>query len=137
MSRFVSTVVQRLFQPIITAIFSRSGVFFRVPVDPILHGVPNYFEVIDPKDARDLRTIKQNVQAGHYESLDGVEIDIQLMITNAVRYNGETSNVADAAHKMGKMWHAALAKKKKEDAKRLAEGGGGSSEPPTKKQKLL
>ncbi|KAG8886099.1 hypothetical protein FRB98_001473 [Tulasnella sp. 332] len=123
-----------------------SGVYFRVPVDPVALGIPHYFDLVDRRDARDLRTIKQNVQAGKYDSFGGIETDIQQMITNAIKFNGEPSIVVDAARKMGKMWNSALSRKKKEDARQQASGSGsaggqghgqGSSEPPMKKLKLM
>ncbi|KAG9000448.1 hypothetical protein FRB94_005418 [Tulasnella sp. JGI-2019a] len=119
-----------------------SGIYFRVPVDPVALGIPHYFDVVDRRDARDLRTIKQNTQAGKYDSFSGIEADIQQMIANAIKFNGEPSLVGDAARKMGRMWHSALSRKKKEDARQQASGSGsagghGSSEPPSKKLKLM
>ncbi|KAG8900897.1 hypothetical protein FRB99_005686, partial [Tulasnella sp. 403] len=113
-----------------------AGYFFRAPVDPVALGIPHYFQVIRQEDARDLRTIKQNVQAGKYESFEQIEADIMLMVSNAVKFNGEGSLVAQSAQKVGKMWHAAITKKKKEDSKRAASGHESGSEPPAKKLKL-
>lgn len=123
----------------------RSGVYFRVPVDPVALGIPHYFDIVDRRDARDLRTIKQNAQAGKYDSFGAIEADIQQMVANAIKFNGEPTVVVDAARKMGKMWNSALSRKKKEDARQQASASGsaggygpqGSNEPPMKKLKVM
>ncbi|GBE77479.1 Transcription initiation factor TFIID subunit 2 [Sparassis crispa] len=66
---------------------------FREPVDPVLLGVPTYFDVIPRKDARDLRTIRQKLEADKYDSVEAFETDMDLMITNAITFNGPTSEV--------------------------------------------
>ena len=104
-------------------------------MDPEAHGVPTYFTVVDPADARDLRTIKQNVQAGKYDGFEGIGADIQQMISNSVNFNGEQSPITESARKLGRMWNSAVAKKRKEDAKKAS--GSGSEEPPAKRLKLV
>ena len=66
---------------------------FREPVDPVLLQIPTYFDVIPKKNARDLRTIRQKLDADKYDSIDAWEADMDLMIDNAVVFNGAESEV--------------------------------------------
>ena len=68
------------------------AVFFE-PVDPVVLGIPDYHEVIPKKDARDLRTIRSKLDADKYESLDAWEADMDLMVSNAILFNGPSSEV--------------------------------------------
>lgn len=45
----------------------RSSWPFRVPVDPILHKVPNYFEIV--KSPMDLRTMEKKLKNGEYSNM--------------------------------------------------------------------
>jgi hypothetical protein len=74
---------------------------FREPVDPIALGIPQYHEIIPRKDARDLRTIRQKLDADKYESSEGWEGDVDLMIRNAIHFNGEESEVGQIAVAFG------------------------------------
>jgi transcription initiation factor TFIID subunit 2 len=62
-------------------------------VDPVLLGIPTYFDVIPKKDARDLRTIRQKLDTDKYDSVETFEADIDLMIRNAITFNGADSEV--------------------------------------------
>lgn len=66
---------------------------FREPVDPVLLGIPTYFDVIPKRDARDLKTIRQKLDTDKYDSTDAFEADINLMIQNAITFNGADSEV--------------------------------------------
>lgn len=70
---------------------------FREPVDPVLLGIPTYFEVIPKRDARDLRMIRQKLDADKYDSVEAFEADIELMIRNAITFNGADSEVGHIA----------------------------------------
>jgi len=70
---------------------------FREPVDPVLLGIPTYFEVIPRKDARDLRTIRQKLDNDKYDTVEAVEADLDLMIQNAIKFNGRESEVGEIA----------------------------------------
>ncbi|KAJ3487118.1 hypothetical protein NLI96_g3752 [Meripilus lineatus] len=61
---------------------------FREPVDPIALGIPTYFDVIPRRDARDLRTIRQKLDADKYDTVEALEADLDLMIDNALHFNG-------------------------------------------------
>ncbi|TFY71826.1 hypothetical protein EVG20_g1175 [Dentipellis fragilis] len=70
---------------------------FREPVDPVVLNIPTYFDVIPRKDARDLRTIRQKLDADKYDSVEAWEADIDLMIRNAIKFNGADSEVGKIA----------------------------------------
>lgn len=70
-----------------------SSVVFREPVDPIALRIPEYFRIIPRKDARDLKTIRQKLDSDKYESVDAFEADMELMIRNAITFNGVNSEV--------------------------------------------
>lgn len=66
-------------------------------MDPVLLGIPTYFDVIPKKDARDLRMIRQKLDTDKYDSVEALEADIDLMIRNAVTFNGADSEVGHIA----------------------------------------
>ncbi len=114
---------------------SRSFIF-REPVDPIALGIPQYHEVIPRKDARDLRTIRQKLDADKYETPEGWVADIDLMIRNAIHFNGEESEVGQIAVAFGnriKELRAQQGLKKRRDSER---SGSDQQQPATKKAKL-
>src|SRR5258707_14365888 len=78
---------------------SRSFIF-REPVDPIALGIPQYHEIIPKKDARDLKMIRSKLDNDRYESLDTFEADLDLMVDNAITFNGEGSDVGLVAAQM-------------------------------------
>lgn len=97
---------------------SFSSFVFRVPVDPVLLQIPTYFDVIPKKDARDLSLIKQKLDTDKYESADALKADIDLMIHNAIAFNGADSEVGQIAVVVKKrfyeLWNIAKSKKRKE-----------------------
>lgn len=66
-------------------------------MDPVLLGIPTYYDIIPRKDARDLKTIRKKLDADKYNSIEAVDDDIDLMVRNAVTFNGAESDVARAA----------------------------------------
>ena len=60
-------------------------------------GIPTYFDVIPRKNARDLRTIRQKLEADKYDSIEAFEADMDLMIDNAITFNGADSEVGQVA----------------------------------------
>ncbi|KZT08630.1 uncharacterized protein LAESUDRAFT_45791 [Laetiporus sulphureus 93-53] len=70
---------------------------FWEPVDPIALGIPTYFDRIPRKDARDLRTIREKLDADKYDSVAAWEADMNLMANNAIKFNGATSEVGQMA----------------------------------------
>jgi transcription initiation factor TFIID subunit 2 len=109
---------------------------FREPVDPIALGIPQYHEIIPRKDARDLRTIRQKLDGDKYETPEGWEGDIDLMIRNAIHFNGEESEVGQIAVAFGNRIRELRAQqglKKRRDSERP---GDQQQQPATKKAKL-
>lgn len=113
-----------------------SSFVFREPVDPVLLGIPTYFQVIPKKDARDLRTIRQKLDTDKYDSMEAFEADVDLMIRNALTFNGTESEVGQIAiivrdkikDMLSNIKGGGNVKKRKEDGKGTPQ--------PTKKVKL-
>ena len=80
--------------------------------------IPTYFDIIPKKDARDLSTIKQKLDADKYDSVDILKADIDLMIHNAILFNGVDSEVGQIATALKKRFYELLniskSKKRKE-----------------------
>lgn len=110
-----------------------SSFVFREPVDPVLLGIPTYFDVIPRKDARDLRTIRQKLDSDKYGSVDAFEADIDLMIHNAITFNGVDSEVGEFAvglrNRITELLDMKSSSKKRKDSDKL-------TPQPTKKVKL-
>ncbi|KAI9511720.1 hypothetical protein F5148DRAFT_1168299 [Russula earlei] len=112
---------------------------FREPVDPIALGIPQYYEIIPRKDARDLRTIRQKLDADKYDTAEGWEADIDLMIRNAIHFNGEESEVGQIAVAFGnriKELRAQQGMKKRRESERPGSDQQQQQQPATKRAKL-
>ena len=110
---------------------SFSSFVFRVPVDPVLLQIPTYFDVIPKKDARDLGTIKQKLDSDKYDSVDAMKADIDLMIHNAILFNGADSEVGQIAAAVKKRFYELLSISKSKKRKEAETNGQ-----PAKKLKL-
>lgn len=71
---------------------------FRDPVDPVVLGLPDYFEVV--KNPMHLSLIEQNLENGTYKDMATFERDTKLVFENAIFYNGEESVVGEMANAM-------------------------------------
>ena len=93
--------------------------------------IPTYFDIVPKKDARDLGTIKQKLDGDKYDSSDALKADVDLMIHNAILFNGPDSEVGHIAMAVKKRFYELLniAKSKK---RKEAETNG----QPAKKLKL-
>lgn len=101
-------------------------------MDPVQQGVPEYYNIIPKRDARDLAMIKTNIERERYDSLEALTADIYLMQANATKFNGEMSNVAADARTFVKSYENALSNfKRKRKGPDVYTGGSGA-----KKQKL-
>lgn len=69
-------------------------------MDPVVLGIPTYFDVIPRKDARDLRTIRSKLDTDKYDSVEAWEADMELMIRNAITFNGPESEVGQIAARL-------------------------------------
>jgi transcription initiation factor TFIID subunit 2 len=105
-------------------------------VDPELLGIPTYFDVIPRKDARDLRTIRQKLDSDKYDSIQAFEADTDLMIRNAITFNGADSEVGKIAEMLGTRMSELLANAKAGPSKKRKDGDGKGTPQPTKKAKL-
>lgn len=74
------------------------GWVFRDPVDPVVLGLPDYFDVV--KNPMHLALIEQNVEDGVYRDMATFERDTKLVFENAILYNGEDSEVGEMAKTM-------------------------------------
>jgi transcription initiation factor TFIID subunit 2 len=101
-------------------------------VDPILLGIPTYFDVIPKKDARDLSTIKQKLEADKYDSMEAVKADVDLMVRNAIVFNGADSVVGQVATVVKKRFNELLNQVKTKKRK----DGEANGQPSAKKVKL-
>ncbi len=59
--------------------------WFQVPVDPIKHGCPTYFDII--KHPMDLGTITEKLNTGKYLLLDEFSTDVRTVWDNAIKFN--------------------------------------------------
>lgn len=116
-------------------------------MDPVLLQIPTYFDVIPKKDARDLRTIKTKLESDKYDSVDAWLADTELMIRNAIMFNGADSEVGQIAIRLEGRVHDDVARLRSQlvnqqsGKKRVAtgdlKGGPGVVQPPVKKLKLI
>lgn len=61
------------------------GWLFHEPVDPVLFGIPDYFDVI--RNPMDLGTVKKKLTNKNYPSTDEFAADVRLTFSNAMKYN--------------------------------------------------
>ncbi|KAJ7989327.1 hypothetical protein DPEC_G00303390 [Dallia pectoralis] len=79
---------------------------FRQPVDPMLLGIPDYFDIV--KKPIDLSTIKRKLDTGHYQEPWQYVDDIWLMFNNAWIYNRKTSRVYKYCTKLAEVFEAEI-----------------------------
>jgi transcription initiation factor TFIID subunit 2 len=87
-------------------------------------GIPTYFDVIPRKDARDLRTIRQKLDVDKYDTVEAFEADLELMMDNAINFNGLESEVGNITvamrskvHELLDTWKSGVNKKRKDGDK--------------------
>ncbi|KAI3622581.1 tata-binding protein associated factor taf2 [Moniliophthora roreri] len=135
--RKLSYTEKRGLQGIMTGIVKDSiSWVFRTPVDPELLGIPTYFDVIPRKNARDLSTIRQKLDSDTYESVEAFEADIDLMIQNAITFNGADSEVGQVAVDLNEKMKEMIASWKAGGGKKRKDGADKSNPQPSKKAKL-
>jgi transcription initiation factor TFIID subunit 2 len=103
-------------------------------VDPIALGIPQYHEIIPKKDARDLKTIRTKLDSDRYETADSFEADLDLMVDNAITFNGEDSEVGLVAVKMRDLCRRLISEWKSNFSKKRKDGDQ-STPQPTKRAK--
>ncbi|KAM9424539.1 histone acetyltransferase p300 [Pholidichthys leucotaenia] len=75
---------------------------FRMPVDPKLLCIPDYFDIV--KNPMDLSTIKRKLDTGQYQDPWQYVDDIWLMFNNAWLYNRKTSRVYKYCSKLAEVF---------------------------------
>uniref|UniRef100_A0A3Q3Q8H8 histone acetyltransferase n=1 Tax=Monopterus albus TaxID=43700 RepID=A0A3Q3Q8H8_MONAL len=75
---------------------------FRQPVDPMLLGIPDYFDIV--KNPIDLSTIKRKLDTGQYQEPWQYVEDVWLMFNNAWLYNRKTSRVYKYCTKLAEVF---------------------------------
>jgi transcription initiation factor TFIID subunit 2 len=102
----------------------------------VLLGIPTYFDVIPRKDARDLRTIRQKLDSDKYDTVESFEADLELMIQNAIKFNGRDSEVGDIAAKVQSRIQELLESFKSGGSKKRGKDGDQGTPQPSKKAKV-
>ncbi|KAF7302593.1 Transcription initiation factor TFIID subunit 2 [Mycena chlorophos] len=105
---------------------------FREPVDPVLLGIPTYFDVI--RKPRDLRTIRTNLNNDKYPTVEAFEADINLMTDNAILFNGEPSEAGQLALKFQELF-AQVMRNYREGNNKKRKDADKANPPPAKRQK--
>ncbi|KAF8963874.1 hypothetical protein BDZ97DRAFT_1701052 [Flammula alnicola] len=135
MERKLSWTEKRGLQGILTTLVKEQiSWVFREPVDPVALGIPTYFEVIPKKDARDLRTIRLKLDSDKYETVEAFESDMDLMLHNAIKFNGTDSEVGFIASAFRERFRTLLAAWKSGATKKRKDDQG--TPQPTKKIKM-
>ena len=103
----------------------RYGWVFASPVDPVLLGIPDYFDIIT--EPMDLGTIQQQLGQNRYETHYELQRDVTLCFDNAIRYNDQYSPVHGVASELKRQFEEAFANVLAEEAANgavpAAEGG--------------
>jgi len=74
------------------------GWVFRDAVDPVVFGLPDYFEVV--KNPMHLLLVKKKLENAVYTDMASFERDVKLVFENAILYNGDESDVGQLAQTM-------------------------------------
>ena len=88
---------------------------FRYPVDPEKDGAPDYFQVI--KKPMDLGKVKSKLEANEYQSANELISDVNLIWSNAIKYNDKKSLVYQCAKRLQltcKQWFEVIPKNEME-----------------------
>jgi transcription initiation factor TFIID subunit 2 len=86
---------------------ARAGIF-HWPVDPVALNIPNYWEVINKKNARDLSTMKNKVEKKGYTGFQDLDADVRLMFGNAYKFNGKASEIGRYTSDLERIWEDIL-----------------------------
>jgi len=79
---------------------------FREPVDPIREGLPDYHNVIPKEKCRDLSLMKQKLDSDKYTTVEAFREDFDLMVDNAIHFNGPESGVSVMGNNMRAMMYS-------------------------------
>ncbi|CAB1443227.1 unnamed protein product [Pleuronectes platessa] len=79
---------------------------FRQPVDPMVLGIPDYFDIV--KNPIDLSTIKRKLDTGQYQEPWQYVDDVWIMFNNAWLYNRKTSRVYKYCSKLAEVFESEI-----------------------------
>ncbi|XP_062198325.1 transcription factor GTE9-like [Phragmites australis] len=80
------------------------GLLFREPVDPVLYGIPDYFDII--RNPMDLGTVKKKLTNKQYVSTDEFAADVGLTFSNAMTYNPPGNYVHEVAKELNGIFNS-------------------------------
>ena len=81
---------------------------FRLPVDPVELGLPDYCEII--KEPIDLGTIRKKMDNREYSNGLAFATDVRLVFSNCYKYNPPDNQVVQLAHKLQDIFEVRWAK---------------------------
>uniref|UniRef100_A0A0E0LL36 Bromo domain-containing protein n=1 Tax=Oryza punctata TaxID=4537 RepID=A0A0E0LL36_ORYPU len=80
----------------------KSGWIFNTPVDPVIYGIPDYFDVI--RNPMDLGTVKRKLTSKQYSNPYEFAADVRLTFSNAMKYNPPGNDVHAIADQLNKIF---------------------------------
>ena len=80
----------------------KGGWLFKEPVDPVLYGIPDYFDVI--RSPMDLGTVKNKLTKKKYISIEEFAADVRLTFSNAMKYNPPGNDVHTVAKELNRVF---------------------------------
>ena len=81
---------------------------FSKPVDPVAMNLPTYFDVVEKP--MDLTTMEQKLKGKEYSSVTDYVADFDLMVSNAIKFNGQQHTVAQSGMMIRSQLEAQLRK---------------------------
>ncbi|RLN34239.1 hypothetical protein C2845_PM03G07960 [Panicum miliaceum] len=90
----------------------KGGWLFHKPVDPVLYGIPDYFDVI--RNPMDLGTVKKKLSDKQYFMASEFAADVRLTFANAMKYNPPGNHVHAVAEQLNRIfdseWRSSIRK---------------------------
>ncbi|CAD6217949.1 unnamed protein product [Miscanthus lutarioriparius] len=80
----------------------KGGWLFHKPVDPVLYGIPDYFDVI--RNTMDLGTVKKKLTNKQYVTASEFAADVRLTFSNAMKYNPPGNDVHAVAEQLNRIF---------------------------------
>ncbi|KAK8460486.1 hypothetical protein SEVIR_2G337400v4 [Setaria viridis] len=80
----------------------KGGWLFHKPVDPVLYGIPDYFDVIC--NPMDLGTVKKKLTNKQYVTASEFAADVRLTFANAMKYNPPGNDVHAVAEQLNRIF---------------------------------